>query len=116
MISVIILSLYDNAVSLYLQLLGIGNYRDSKVLGKLRAYLCGISVDCLTACDDQIVVQVSDSSCQCLGSCPCICSAQYSVCYKDRIVCAHCQCLTKYILCLRKSHGYYGNLCAVLVF
>ena len=43
MVSVIKLTFYDYAVAFYLNLLCIRDYRDSKVLGNLRSYLCGIA-------------------------------------------------------------------------
>ena len=59
MISVIILTFYDHRIAVDLDLLRIADYRDPKMLGDLRSNLCGISIDRLTAGDDQIVIQVS---------------------------------------------------------
>ena len=44
MISVIILTLYDNAVAVNLDLLSIGDYRDAEMLGDLGSYLCGMII------------------------------------------------------------------------
>ena len=85
------------------------------MLSDLRSNLCGIAVDCLTSCDDEIVVNVSQCSCDSCGGSPCICAAEYSVGYKDALVCAHSDCLTEYVCCLGKSHGQNGNFCAKLI-
>ena len=56
MVSVLVLTLYDHAVALDLDVLGVADNRKAKVLGDLRTNLCGISIDRLTASDDQIVL------------------------------------------------------------
>ena len=66
MISVVKLTLNDHAVTLDLDLLRIGNNRDSQMLGNLRSNLSGISVNRLTARDDQVIFQIADCPCQCL--------------------------------------------------
>ena len=59
----------------------------SKVLGDLRTYLSGITIDSLTACDDQVVIAgFRSAACDCLGSSPCICTTKYTVSYKN----THC--------------------------
>ena len=83
MISVIELTLNDYAVAFHFDFLCIGDNRDSQMFGNLRSYLCGITIDSLTACDDQIIFQIADSSGNCLGGCPCISAAQYSVSYEN---------------------------------
>ena len=49
MISVIELTLNDYAVTFYFDLLSVGNYRNSKMLGNLGSNLCSITIDSLTA-------------------------------------------------------------------
>ena len=86
-----------------------------KVLGDLRANLCGITIDSLTAGDDQIVIQISECSCDGLGGSPGICAAENTVSNQNTLVCAHCEGFAKNCICLRKAHGQNGNLCAVLI-
>ena len=115
MIPVIILTLNDHTVSLYLKLLCIGDYRKAKVLGNLRADLCSITVDCLASCDDQIIFQIADCTCKGLGCSPGISTAENSVCHKDALISSHSDGLTKYLLCLRQTHGDGRNLCTILI-
>ena len=115
MISVIILSLNNNLVSLYFQILCIGDHRDSEMLSDLGTNLSGISVDCLTSGDDEVILKISDSACDGGGGCPCISTAENSVSYKDCLVSAHCKCFSECICCLGKSHGKDCNLSAVLI-
>ena len=116
MISVVILTLYDHAVAFDLDILCIADNRDIQMFGDLRANLRGIAIDRLTACDDQIVFQIADRACQCLAGSPCIRAAEYSVCHKDSLVCAHCQCLAKHFLRLGQSHCHNGNFRTILIF
>ena len=77
-ISVVVLTLNNDVllslVNLY-DLLSVGNYRDLKMLGDLRTYLSGIAIDRLTAGDDQIIIKISQCTCDSLGCCPCISTA-----------------------------------------
>ena len=115
MISVIILSLNDHLVSLNLNVLCIRDYGKSQMLSDLRTNLCGITIDCLTTGNDQIIVKVSQCTCNGSGSSPGISTAQYSVGNQNCFVSTHSQRLTKSICCLGKTHGQYGNFCAELV-
>jgi hypothetical protein len=56
MISVLILTLNDYGISLNLDILSIRDYRKSKMLSDLWSYLCGITIDSLTSCDNQIII------------------------------------------------------------
>ena len=67
MISVIELTLYDNIFAFDFDILCIRNNRDSQMLGNLRSNLCGIAIDSLTACNNQVIIQIADSACDCLG-------------------------------------------------
>ena len=91
MISVIILSLNDNLVSFNLEILCIGDDRKLEVLSDLGTNLCGISVDCLTSGDDEIILKISDSTCDGGGGCPGISTAEYTVCYENCLVSTHCK-------------------------
>ena len=79
MVTVIILTLNDYAVSIYLDLLCIRDNWKSKMLSDLRTNLCSITIDSLTSCDDQIILQVAECSCKGLGGCPGISTAEYAV-------------------------------------
>ena len=86
------------------------------MLGNLRSNLCGIAIDSLTACNNQVIIQIADSACDCLGGSPCISATQNSVGYQDSVVSAHSHSFTENLFCLGKTHGDNGNLCAVLIF
>ena len=86
------------------------------MLGDLRSYLSGITVDRLTSCNDQVIVDIAKSTCDRCGGCPCIRTTKHTVCHKDSLVSAHCHCFTKNFFCFGKSHGKNGNLCTVLLF
>ena len=75
MVSVLVLTLNNYIVTIDLDILRVGNYRKSQVFCDLRSYLCGITIDCLTAGDDQIVIQIAECTCDCGGGSPCISSA-----------------------------------------
>ena len=118
MISVIILTLNNDVLLFpvhFTDLLCIADYRNMKVLGKLRTNLCGITIDSLTAGDDQVIIKASYSACQSLGGSPGICTAEYTVGNQNAIVCAHSKSFTKNFISLRKTHGNNGNFCAVLI-
>ncbi len=86
------------------------------MLCNLRANLCGIAVDCLAACNYQIIVNISKCSCNRRRRSPCVSTAQYSVSHKDCFVCTHSHCFTEYIISFWKSHCKYGNFCAHFIF
>ena len=86
-----------------------------KVLGDFRSNLSRIAIDCLTAGDDEIIVEVAESACDGYGSSPGICAAESAVSNKDTLVGAHSHSLAENFICLRKTHGENRNLCTVLV-
>ncbi len=59
MIAIIILTFNDHTVTLNLNCLCIRDYRDIKVLRDLGPILCCITINSLTTCNDQIVINVS---------------------------------------------------------
>ena len=52
MISIVILTLNDNAVAFNLDILCVGDQRKVKMLSDLRTYLSGVTVDSLTTSND----------------------------------------------------------------
>ena len=94
MITIFILALHHNGIPFDFQFLRIRDNRNAQVLGNLRANLCGIAIDCLTAGDDQIIVQVAQCACDGLGGSPGICAAQHTIRHQDRFVRAHGQRFT----------------------
>ena len=116
MISVFVLTFNNYAVAFNLDILRIRNNGNIEVFGNLRTYLCGISIDRLTACDNQIILQISECAGNCCGSSPCISAAKHSVRYKDTLVGTHCHRFTKNLFRFRKTHGYNCNLCAIFIF
>ena len=82
----------------------------------LWSYLCGITVDCLTSCNDQIIINVSKCTGNGCRSSPCICSSQNSVSNKNTIVSSHSHSFAKNFFCFWKSHGKNGNFCTILLF
>ena len=115
MISVLILALYNYAVALDLDVLRIRNDRNVKMLGDLRANLCSITIDCLTAGNDQIILQISDRARKCGGGCPCVSAAEHSVGHEHALVRAHSHRLAQNLFRLGKAHRYNRYLCAVLI-
>ena len=115
MVTVIILTLNDYAVSIYLDLLCIRDNWKSKMLSDLRTNLSCITIDSLTACDDQIIVKLSDRTSDCCRCCPGISTTKYTVCYKNTLVSAHSDCFLKNICSLWKSHCKNCNLSAILI-
>ena len=65
MISVVKLALNNNAVAVNLNILRIGDNRNSEMLCNLRANLSGIAVYCLAACDDNIIIYIAKCACNC---------------------------------------------------
>ena len=63
MISVFELTLYDHAVAFYFDILCIRDYRDVQMFGNLRSNLCCITIDCLTSCDDQVIIEFTECCC-----------------------------------------------------
>ena len=116
MISVVILALYDYLVAFDLDILGIGDHRDLQMLRDLGANLRGIAVDSLTACDNQVILQIADGACNGGGGSPGIRAAQHPVCHQNALVRTHGNGLTQHVRCLGKPHGKHGYLCTVLVF
>ena len=89
------------------------------MLRDLWSNLCGITIDSLTACDDQIIINISQSAGNCCRSCPCISTTEYTVCYKNTLVSTHSKCFTKNFLSLWKTHcknGYFHIVFAHIVF
>ena len=66
MVTILILSLNDNRITLNLDILCIRDDRKSKMLSDLRTNLSSITIDSLTTCDDKIIVELSDCSCNSL--------------------------------------------------
>ena len=115
MISVIIHSLNDDILAVDLNALRIGDDREIEVLGDLRTDLRGITVDGLTAGDDQIVVQIPDRARDRGGRRPGVGAAEHSVGDQDGMVSAHGQSLAKDVIRLRQTHGQNGDFRAVLI-
>ena len=78
MISVFVLSFYNHAVAVDFQFFRIGNNRKVEMLCNLRANLCCIAVDSLTACDNQVIADFLQSSSQNAGCSVCIGAAEFS--------------------------------------
>jgi len=116
MISIIVLTLNNNAVTFYLNILCIGNYWNIQMLRNLWSYLSGITINSLTTCDDQIIINVSKSTCDRCRSSPSISTTKYTICYQNTVICAHSHCFTKNFLSLWKTHGQYSNLCSCFIF
>ena len=116
MVTVLILTLNDYAVTFHFDILCIRDNRNIQVLGNLWTNLCSITIDSLTACDNQIVINVTKRTGNCCRSSPSISTTEYTVCYKDTIVSTHCHCLTKNFFCFWKSHGKNSNFCTCFFF
>ena len=116
MISVIVLTLYNDRVAVNFNILCIRDNRNVQMLRNLRANLRCIPVNRLAACNNQVIVNISEGARDCRRCRPCICSAKYAVCHKNSLVRAHCHSLAKNLFCFRKSHRKNGNLGAILLF
>ena len=76
----------------------------------LRTDLCGITIDSLTAGDDQIIFHILERTCNRAGSRPGIGTAKYTVRDQQCIIRTHCQRFPQNGICLRKTHGEYCDL------
>ena len=116
MITIVILSLNDEAVALNLDALCVRDADETEMLSYLRTNLSRIAIDSLTACDDQIVLEILNCCCNCRRCRPCISAAKRTAGEQNSFVSAHSESFAKSEVCLRRSHGYYCNMSAVLVF
>ncbi len=105
MISVLILTLNNNAVSLNFDILCIRNYRNTQMFGNLRPNLCRVTVNSLTSGNNQIVINIAKRTGNRRRCCPCICAAKHAVSNEYTFVCAHSHSFTQNFFCLWKSHS-----------
>ena len=79
------------------------------MLCDLRSNLRCISIDSLTSCDDQVIVDIPESSGDSCRSSPGISTAEYTVSNEDTVISSHSHSFKKNVLCLWKTHGKYCN-------
>ena len=79
MVTILILALNNNGITINLNLLSIADDGKTKVLGNLRTNLGGIAIDGLTTGEDDIIVQIAKGSCQGGRSRPGISAAQTAI-------------------------------------
>ena len=56
------------------------------MFSNLWTYLRSITVNCLTASEDQVIFHVLQSTCNCGRCCPCICTTKYTVSDQNTII------------------------------
>ena len=119
MVTVIILTLNDYAVSIYLDLLCIRDNWKSKVLSDLRTNLSCITIDSLTAAEDDVVVIETDGverGGKDLGGGVSIGTAELTGGNEIAIISAHGHQLAQHAFCRRGTHGDDDDFAAGLIF
>ena len=90
-----------------------------QLFSNLRANLCSVAVDSLTAAENDILRANADlvnGSCQDLGSCKGIGTAELTGRYQHAAVSTAGDQLTKHAFCRRRAHGNNNNFAAGLIF
>ena len=110
LISVLKLTLYDkrSALCVIINSSRIGDLRNTKMLGNLRSYLCGIAVDRLSTAEHYVCAELLDSSRDNSRGCESITTCKRTVCKKERLIRAHSKSLAKSLLCLGGTHRDNG--------
>ena len=86
-----------------------------QLFSNLGADLCGITIDCLTAAEHNILranADLVDGSSQDLAGCKCIGTAELAAGDQNSLISAAGQQLTQHALCRRGTHGDNNDLAA----
>ncbi len=108
-------TLDGDGLAVLLDVGGIGDLGQAQLLADLRTDLGGITIDCLTAAEHNVLgadTDLVDGSSQDLAGCKGIGTAELTAGDQNSLICTARQQLTQHAFRRRRAHGYNNDLAA----